>query len=140
MSSITDFKVTRSGELFVNSRCVGQLGPQTSIPDHSLLAWSIKFTVDYTFILCNESVSSNAATSKRFDFKAIPTYFMLDQETKNNINDIINQLESVQQTQQSLDNVHDKVTRTLLSKMNSFIPYRDVTHGRSRVRARPSAA
>ena len=123
-----DFKVIRATELIQESLDISTL-ERITIPDHSVLQWSITFTSAEENIpseISKRNIQPNAPNLK-YDRRNIPEEFMNNAVIYEQLRQKITELEANQNRQESIDMSYNEFLSILVTEMNTHLNPRVVT-------------
>ena len=117
LSCFTNFEVLRARTLFDEIATVGSFDPQ-HIPDHSMFTWTFKTFIgrDYQTVPDN-TLDNGTINTVRFDTRNVPIDWMSDAETVSKLNILIQDLETSELNQSSLDSKYGELVKIVHDEM-----------------------
>ena len=123
--NFTNFSVNLTSDLITSCRNIANLVP-SSTPDHSLLAWNIVTGLNHTVLPDKGSNEIPQDGHVKFDLNSIPSNFLSDQAVLEEINVLINKLETLENDSLNIDNVYKEWCNIVKVNMYDNIPYKRV--------------
>ncbi len=123
----SEFKVHRAREMMQEHNCVPEVDPSKSIPDHSLLSWSIEcecLVYDRTDMTRVGNIMTKSFTKWSRD---VPGDFMNSEQALKEINEAIARLEIIQNDQDEIDEVYENLCMSIKTEMNEKLESKKVT-------------
>lgn len=120
-----DFCIVRVSDLINSIDYVNTTMP-ASIPDHSLLMWNTNYETNVNISKSN-TISIDASSSfDKFELRNIPNDFLNSHDTTEQINTVIEKLESGINTQTDIDNIYLDWCNIVKDNMYSKLSYKTV--------------
>ena len=118
----TEFNVTRALDLFENSNCRSLVEPNTKLPDHSILHWSM--TLPGNNVTDAGNKTSQTREWKRFDLSSIPQTFLSDNDSSSKIRETLIRIDNPNVAQNDLDKCYEDFVETVMNTLESEVPFR----------------
>ena len=110
----SEFRVQKSSELFNSAGCVSVIDPSQCMPDHSMLTWC--FQVCHEVQTNANNISPVTITRLSRDF---PVDFLQSNIIRDDINSLIEQMQTQGNIQQNIDNIYDSFCDVVKEEMVS---------------------